>query len=782
MAFRMDVVDEFREIVVGAPNRIDGKVVNAAGSYAGSAVNNNAGAVAVIDVSQYQGKTLTYIRRKRTTTTDIGLMFYTGDYDGAVHSANKITDSGIKEATGASADGEYETHTATIPSTATYLATTFWLSDKDSFAASVWAVAPTEGLKKDLEDLEQNAVKKSDVVNDLGTGGVNVPLSAEQGKVIGNAITNLTEYTESDFVDNKSYWYIGENTAVGDTYTGATNTYSSTGNYFRYPKAFVLEAGDEITLAVRGASAARGWAIVDAETNIILDICPVSTSYINNPYRYVADRACKVYINNYVTSGYYFKVRTPKLGDIEKRADVIEGEIAEIKNAITESTQYDADDLVSGSYWNIGSPTVGSTISAPSIGQFSSFYYLPRIELKEGETIKIKTKGGNAGKAYLVVTKAFVVIACAAQDEDTRTTPYTYTATDDCYVYINCSGTTASQQFSTEIIGSSISQRVSDMQTAVDRLGNGIPKCIVNPRIDIRNANELRVLDIGNSFTVDALAYLQELITAANVDVSDLCIYRMVRSEGSFKTFIDSWNNSDSYSGSTGCFYTTTKELGGLVQLISGDTNLAKMHSAIKDARWDIILIHQVSNYADDVQDWEGSGSGGYLKEFLRIIKTYQPQAMIGHLWGHASRLNSTGGDTASLWAATKNGIYFLQSNYGIDFVIPVATAIENIRTSSLNTSSHSLSRDGHHLGYGLARYVAAATYYQTLICGRHGGSVVGNTCTHTVTTAEHNDVDSNHQDDLIDVTADNRQVAQTAAALACSDMFTIVNPDEVTI
>ena len=459
------------------------------------------------------------------------------------------------------------------------------------------------------------------------------------------------------------------------------------------------------------------------------------------------------------------KVESYPNNELSSRITNIEGQIYEV-------TQFGASNLRSGYYYSYADLDIGDVFDgSPKSFSGTGWYILSPLRLKKGSAVEVSTNGGTNGRAVCITDTSGVILFLSPENADYRTNHFTYTATQDVVVYVNLTGATTSFSVVTK-------------ESVIDGGGSSSGKSprIVNPRIDIRNASQIKVLEIGNSFSTDATDYLDDFIAASGISLTDFCIYKIVRGSGSFKTFIDSWNNADSYSGSTGCFYTLSKVIGGLTPSISGSTNYEKMHSAFSDVKWDIIMIHQVSDYADDVNAWEGRGNGGYIQEFFRILKTYQPQAMIGHLWAHASRLNSEGGDTAALWAETKKGVVFLQNNFGIDFVVPVATAIENIRSSSINTSSHGLSRDGHHLGYGLARYVAAATYFQTMVCGRYGGSVVGNTCVHTVTTSEHNDVGESYQGDLIDVTAENRQVAQIAAALACSDMFTIVNPDDVGI
>ena len=58
--------------------------------------------------------------------------------------------------------------------------------------------------------------------------------------------------------------------------------------------------------------------------------------------------------------------------------------------------------------------------------------------------------------------------------------------------------------------------------------------------------------------------------------------------------------------------------------------------------------------------------------------------------------------------------------------IIATGTTIQNLRTSSLNTSTD-LTRDGFHLDYGLGRYAAACTVYETLISPRFDNAYLDN-------------------------------------------------------
>lgn len=83
----------------------------------------------------------------------------------------------------------------------------------------------------------------ANIVNDLTTGGATNVLSAEQGKVLGDAVfgsgTRTINYADLT-------WTSGKGVTNTGSYVSATNYYAS--------QPFALEAGDQLSITVRGSS------------------------------------------------------------------------------------------------------------------------------------------------------------------------------------------------------------------------------------------------------------------------------------------------------------------------------------------------------------------------------------------------------------------------------------------------------------------------------------------------------------------------------------------------
>lgn len=288
-----------------------------------------------------------------------------------------------------------------------------------------------------------------------------------------------------------------------------------------------------------------------------------------------------------------------------------------------------------------------------------------------------------------------------------------------------------------------------------------------NPIHNLKKEN-LRILDIGNSYTTDATHYLLDIATAAGA-TTGYSLYKAIRSGGSFKNWVDTYNDIDTE--------------GNYLKHVAGDTvdgistgnsaagDGSRFRNALQNCKWDLILIHQVSTYATDFDSWNGKTNAGYLKEFIQIIRESNPQATIGFYLIHSywgGYKGNTEKSSLDRWQNIANAIKDLRLNYGIDFIIPYGTAVQNLRASSLN-DGRDFSTDGTHLADGLGDYVAACCYWQSVFAPRFG-SIEGNTFRIT-------DLDENTKG-VRNVTDETAPIAQKAAILAVKNMYEVTNID----
>lgn len=289
-----------------------------------------------------------------------------------------------------------------------------------------------------------------------------------------------------------------------------------------------------------------------------------------------------------------------------------------------------------------------------------------------------------------------------------------------------------------------------------------------NPIHNLKKDN-LRILDIGNSYTVDATNYLPKICKAAGV-VTGYSLYTAVRSSSTFKSWVDCYNDIDKAKNTISlCVGDTIAEVAtGTAE--AGDGSLFR--NALTNGKWDLILIHQASTYATNYDAWSAKRDAGYLKELIQIIREANPQATIGLYLIHSYRSdykNNTEKSSLERWRNIATAVKELRLNYGIDFVIPYGTAVQNLRATSL-CDTNEFSTDGTHLATGLGDYVAACCYWETVFAPRTGISILGNTYR------------TSHLDETVagvkNITDETALVAQKAAVLSTINKYQVLDVD----
>ncbi len=214
----------------------------------------------------------------------------------------------------------------------------------------------------------------------------------------------------------------------------------------------------------------------------------------------------------------------------------------------------------------------------------------------------------------------------------------------------------------------------------------------------------LKVLAIGNSFSVDGMEYIYGIAKSAgytNIVLGNLYIggCSLSKHESNAK------NNAPAYE-----FFTNTDG-----KWVSNKSTTIATGLAYTD--WDCISIQQVSGYSGLAGSFEPS-----LTNLISYVKKACPNAkLVWHMtWAYQSNSGHSdfpkyGRDQLKMYnaitSATQKGILEAHKD---DFagVIPSGTAIQNLRTSFFGDT---LTRDGYHLSYGIGRYTAALAWFKAL-------------------------------------------------------------------
>ncbi len=212
--------------------------------------------------------------------------------------------------------------------------------------------------------------------------------------------------------------------------------------------------------------------------------------------------------------------------------------------------------------------------------------------------------------------------------------------------------------------------------------------------------DSLKILAIGNSFSVDGMEYLWDI--ANSYGVKEIILGNLYIGGCSLDThYKNMTQNAPAYR-----YYKNTAGSWG-------STADVAISTAIKDEKWDIITVQQASG--------ENANDSTYdnLPNILKYIEQRKPQKETKVLWHMtwAYQSDSTrkafeefGRDQNKMYEGilerVQNNVLEEESIVGI---IPAGTAIQNLRKTTVGDT---LTRDGYHLSKGIGRYTAALTWY----------------------------------------------------------------------
>lgn len=220
----------------------------------------------------------------------------------------------------------------------------------------------------------------------------------------------------------------------------------------------------------------------------------------------------------------------------------------------------------------------------------------------------------------------------------------------------------------------------------------------------------MKLLSIGNSFSIDALAYFSQIANAANIDVEVWHLY------------IGGCSFERHYNNLKGNLRTYGFSINGEVQ---ADTTLSDV---IEHQQFDLITIQQVSHLGGLYASYHP-----YIDELVSYLRAHQPSAK---LWLHktwAYEIDSTHSGFAAynrnqqvMYEAIDQICPKIAEELHLDGIIPSGDVIQALRAlpSFRYPVEPSLCRDGFHMHLLYGRYAVAATWFETLL----GGNILINT------------------------------------------------------
>lgn len=230
--------------------------------------------------------------------------------------------------------------------------------------------------------------------------------------------------------------------------------------------------------------------------------------------------------------------------------------------------------------------------------------------------------------------------------------------------------------------------------------------------VDAKEKDDVvRILSIGNSFSVDAIEnHFHELASAAGRKV---IVGNMYIGGCSLEKHLR--NAKENISAYT--YY--KRGLDGK----NRRTKQVSLETALADEQWDYVSFQQQSGLSGIYRSWEES-----LPALVKYVKARVPEdavMMLHQTWAYDQISQNKGfvrydNDQMKMYHAIVDAVTRISDKSGIKMVIPCGTAVQNARTTSL---ADLVCRDGYHLNKVYGRYIAACTWLYKVL----GVNPVGN-------------------------------------------------------
>ena len=277
---------------------------------------------------------------------------------------------------------------------------------------------------------------------------------------------------------------------------------------------------------------------------------------------------------------------------------------------------------------------------------------------------------------------------------------------------------------------------------------------------DSSSQEELSILFIGNSFTIDAVSHLPALLDAAGI--KKVHMIHMYYGGRPVSQYNKGWETFSDYT-----LYECVP--GSNVWKTTPNANLAEVAGRKK---WDIVTIQEHTGDAaawtwnttaqaniQGLMDKVKAAQGDNVPKFYYILsQAYSDMSKIGN----ASQPSVTWTDHTGMWGVVSAFARKVMENIPFDGIISTGVMLENLRTSSINNSLY-LTRDGFHMDRGIACYGASCTVFETIFTPKYNVRPGGSGYVYNVSDAS-----------ATPVTSANAAVAHEAAKYAVMSPYAV--------
>lgn len=223
----------------------------------------------------------------------------------------------------------------------------------------------------------------------------------------------------------------------------------------------------------------------------------------------------------------------------------------------------------------------------------------------------------------------------------------------------------------------------------------------------------VRVLLVGNSYSVDSSQYVYEITQQAGY--TNVTVGTAYYNGCSLDDIYEWGRNRDRVLSYRKCTQ-------GKWQYYREDKQNCALRTVLRDEKWDIILLQQYSVKAGKKESfYSEDGKVCYIDGVANYIRQFCPKAMIGWNMTWALKSDATLQPYLEWFEQDQMKMYqaicqttqeVVTTNPNIGVVVPTGTAIQNARTYYLGDT---LNRDQRHLTFDLGRYLASLTVAESL-------------------------------------------------------------------
>ena len=213
----------------------------------------------------------------------------------------------------------------------------------------------------------------------------------------------------------------------------------------------------------------------------------------------------------------------------------------------------------------------------------------------------------------------------------------------------------------------------------------------------------IKILAIGNSFSCDAV---------------DNHLFELTKAAGKNIIIGNAYIGGCSLEKHLKCARENTASYGYTIQYADGSKIHKKnvtLDAALTDEDWDYITFQQQSAISGIYQTWEQSLP--LLIEYVKSKVSSRVTFMIHQTWAYDNSSNHGGfahyhNDQETMYRAIVKAVSSAARLTGINRIIPSGTAIQNARTTPLESN---ITRDGFHLHIKVGRYITACTWFESI-------------------------------------------------------------------